>query len=258
MLRDILKPIEKELQSVNNLVEKQLIIKAGNIRSYAHLEFSYVNKTIRPALLILSARLFGCDPEEAVPLGCVFQFIYMASKVQESISEKDSDYIRGDSDPRDGSQFPVLVGDYLYGKFFSFLCKDRKISFLNHLSELICQIHEAGILKKETEGQSRSSQAFREVVRKETAELFAACCVVGASLAGASMKEQELMRRFGLNFGMAYGLLEQGFSVKYVSSYFKEALTCLSNIPDRMEKNIIEQIVHRLSASGFTARRMVI
>ena len=253
MLRNILKPIEKELLSVSNLIEKQLIIKSGNIRSLAHLEFSNLNKTIRPALVLLSARFYGRNPEEAVALACVIQFIYMASKVQSAISEKDSDHIRGNTDPRDGSQFPVLVGDYLYGKFFSFLCKDGKISFLGTLSELVCTIHEGSILKKKNEGQS-----LHEVIRKETAELFAVSCSLGASLAGASEQEQESMRRFGLNFGMAYGLLEQGDSANYVSSYFKEVLAQLANIPDRVEKTVFEQIVQRLSGSGLTVRRMVI
>lgn len=250
MLRNILKPIETELMRVNNLVEKNLIVKAGNIRSLVHLDFSNLDKTIRPALVLLSARLYGGKPEEAVTLGCVMQFIYMASRVQNSISEKDSDYIRGNTDPRDGSQFPVLAGDYLYGKFFSFLCRDGKIrSFLGILSELVCSIHEGGILKKETEGQ-----ILHEVIRKETAELFAVSCLLGASMAGASEQEQESMRRFGLNFGMAYGLLEQDQS----STYFKEAQKHLAGFPDRVEKTVFEQIIQRLSASGLTARRMVI
>jgi geranylgeranyl pyrophosphate synthase len=253
MLRNILKPIEKELLSVSNLIEKQLTIKPGNIRSLAHLEFSSLNKTIRPALVLLSARFYGLKPEEAVPLACVMQFIYMASKVQSAVSEKDSDHIRGNTDPREGSQFPVLVGDYLYGKFFSFLCKDGKISFLGTLSELVCTIHEGSILKKKNEGPYPN-----EVIRKETAELFAVSCMLGASLAGASEQEQESMRRFGLSFGMAYGLLERGDSASRVSSYFKEALEHLANLPDRVEKTVFERIVQRLSGPGLTVRRMVI
>ncbi|TEB10736.1 polyprenyl synthetase family protein [Pelotomaculum propionicicum] len=253
MLSSIIQPIEKEITAVNNQIEKHLLIKSGNLKSFAHLEFPPLNKSIRPALLILTARLFGCNPEKAVPMGCVIQFIYMASKVHAAISEKDSDYIRGNTDPRDGSQFPVLVGDYLYGKFFYFLCRDGQLNFLGTLSELVCTIHEGGILSKKSEGQDP-----REIIRKETAELFAVSCWLGASLAGATEREQESMRRFGLNFGMAYGLLEQGGPAGYVTSYCKEALAHLAGIPARADKSVFEQIVQKLSGSGLAATRMVI
>lgn len=258
MLSNILQPIEKELHSVHNLIKEQLTIKAGYVGSFAHLEFSYINKTIRPALVILSSRIYGCAPEKAAALASVFQFIYMAASVHEGIPESDSDYIRGDSDPRNGSQFPVLVGDYLYGKFFTFLCDADIINLLQPLAEIICLIHEGGILKKKVNGQSLSSQVFHEVVRKETAELFAGCCVLSARLAGAPVKAQELMERFGQNLGMAYGLLEQDSAKEYASVYLKEALNNLSLIPEKPERAVLEQLVHTISCHGLVARRMVI
>ena len=113
MLSVISQPIREELEQVHKLIKNELTIKAGYIGSFAHLEFSNINKNIRPALALLSARLYGCKPEKAVALASVFQFIYMASTIHQGITEKDSDFVRGDTDPRDGSQFPVLVGDFL-------------------------------------------------------------------------------------------------------------------------------------------------
>ncbi|MCL6634272.1 MAG: polyprenyl synthetase family protein [Peptococcaceae bacterium] len=226
--------------------------------SFAHLEFSFVNKTIRPALVILSSRIYGCDPWKATVLASVFQFIYMASSVHQGISENDSDYIRGDSDPRDGSQFPVLVGDYLYGKFFTFLCDAGIINLLHPLAEIICQIHEGGIIRKKIAGQSLSSQLYQEVVRKETAELFAGCCAMGARLTGAPEGDQKLLRRFGRNLGMAYGLLEEGAPPEYTASFLEAALENLLMLPDKPERTVLRQLVHSLSPSGLVARRMVI
>ena len=258
MLSTILQPIEKELHSVHNLIKKQFIIKAGHVGSFAHLELSFINKTIRPALVILTARIYGCDPKKTAALASVFQFIYLASKIHQGISENDSDYIRGDSDPRDGSQFPVLVGDYLYGKFFTFLCDVGIINLLQPLAEIICQIHEGGILRKKMSGSGFTSQVFQEVVRKETAELFAGCCFLTARLAGAAKYDEELLRSFGRNFGMAYGFLENGAPVEYVSSYIDEAVVNLSLLPDKPERAVLEELAHNFSGLGLPARRMVI
>jgi len=258
MLSTILQPIEKELQTVHNLIKKQFIIKAGHVGSFAHLELSFLNKMIRPALVILTARIYGCDPKKTAALASVFQFIYLASKIHQEISENDSDYIRGDSDPRDGSQFPVLVGDYLYGKFFTFLCDAGIINLLQPLAEIICQIHEGGILRKKISGTGVTSQVFREVVSKETAGLFAGCCSLTARLAGAAEDDEKLLRNFGHNLGMACGFLENGAPVEYVSSYIDEAVVSLSLLPDKPERAVLEELALNLSGLGLPARRMVI
>lgn len=247
MIADILKPIEEELQVVRKLAEKHLLVKGIHIGKLAHLELPYHKKTIRPALVILSSRIYGFFGDKAITLACVFHFIHMVTSVHQCIPEKDTDYTKEDSDPRDGSQFPVLVGDYLYGKYFSLLYKSGMINFLGPLADIICQIHEGGILASGITVKNPASESFREIVRKETAELFAGCCVMGAVLAGASKKDQEIMRRFGMNFGMASGLLERGIAVRYADEYLKEAQTALQDLPERKEKAILEQLVHALA-----------
>jgi geranylgeranyl pyrophosphate synthase len=257
MIADTLKPIEEELQAVKKLTEKHLLIKGIHIGRFAHLEFAYNEKVIKPALVILSSRIYGFYGDKAVALASVFHFIHMATRVHQSIPEKDSDYTKEDSDPRDGSQFPVLVGDYLYGKYFSLLYKSGMINFLGPLADIICLIHEGGIMESRITGNNPAPESFREIVRKQTAELFAGCCVMGAALAGASKEDQDIMRRFGMNIGMASGLLERGIDVKYADEYLEEALTALRDVPERKEKAILEQLVHCLSEKGSPVRSMI-
>lgn len=257
MQSGIFKPVREDLELVQSIIKKEFIIKAGHIDTFAHLRFSYINENIRPALVLLSSRIYGGEAVKAAALASVIQFIYMASKVHRGVSEIDSDFIRGDSDPRDGSQFPVLVGDYLYGKFFTFLCDAELISLLEPLARIICDIQEGCISKKLLTGQS-STDDILEVVRKETSGLFAGCCSFGARLAGAEEKEQEIMWQFGRNLGMAYGIIEHGMYRHYAEHHIKEALGHLAGIPNHPDKTLLESIVGSLSLSFSPARRMVI
>ena len=258
MLREIIKPIEKELHAVNNIVEKEMFIRSAHIGRYAHLRFSYNDQVIRPALVILSSRIYGYTGEKALYLACVFQFTHMASMVHRFIPEKDTDYIREDSDPRDGSQFPILVGDYLYGKGFSFLYNAGISYFMGPIAEIVCKIHEGGILKNRIKGNNPASEVYREVVRKETAELFAGCAVMGARLAGASAGQQENMRRLGINIGMASGMMERGATAKFAVVYLEEAMAVLQDIPNSEERYILEQIIRNLISHNIFKQRMVI
>lgn len=258
MLSGIFRPVREDLELVQSIIKKEFIIKAGHIDTFAHLKFSYINENIRPALVLLSSRIYGCEAGKAAALASVIQFIYMASNVHRGVSEIDSDFIRGDSDPRDGSQFPVLVGDYLYGKFFTFLCDAEIISLLEPLAQIICDIQEGCIAKKTLTGQS-SIDDLLEVVRKETSGLFAGCCSFSARLAGAKEEEQERMWQFGRNLGMAYGIMEHDMYRQYAEHYIKEALGYLAEIPDNPDKTLLESIIGSLPLSFSPNRqRMVI
>jgi geranylgeranyl pyrophosphate synthase len=258
MLSHIIEQIGRELASVHSLIEEHLKIKAGYLGAFANLELSPVNRNIRPALVILSSRIYGNVSEKAVVLASVFQFIYMAANVQRGVSETDTESFGIPDDPSVGSQFPVLVGDYLYGKFFTFLSEAGMLNLLGPIAEIICHIHEGGIIKQNLKLQSPSTKDLLEAVQKESAELFGECCSMGAQLAGAPAVDQKAMKRFGKSLGMAYGLLEEGIKLEHVTPYLIEAKEALSLIPFKPERLWFEKMVGNLSGQGLADCQMVI
>ncbi|RYD02065.1 hypothetical protein N752_26810 [Desulforamulus aquiferis] len=130
MSGDIFANIREDLQSVHKKIKGQLTIKAGHVGSYAHIEFSPMDNFIRPAVVISVAHFYNCMSAKVISLGAIVQFIFMASQVHRRIPEVTINS-KSESDPRDGTQFPVLVGDYLYGKFFTTLCSYDMNHYLN-------------------------------------------------------------------------------------------------------------------------------
>src|SRR3984957_4564063 len=53
-----------------------------------------------------------------------------------------------------------------------------------------------------------SEQAYLEVVRAKTAELFAAACRIGAVVSGRPASEEEALRTYGLNLGIAFQIVD--------------------------------------------------
>lgn len=258
MLSYIIEQIERDLACVHSLIKDHLKIKAGYLGSFANLELSPINKNIRPALVILSSRIYGTIPEKTVTLASVFQFIYMAANVQRNVSEFDTETFGVPDDPKLlGSQFPVLVGDYLYGKFFTLLAEAGMLNLLSPLAEIICHIHEGGIMKQKLKLQSPPTKALCEAIQKESAEMFGGCCSLGAQLTGAPLADQIVMKRFGQSLGMAYGLLEEGLEPE-IAPYLHKAKEELYLIPCRPERLWLEKLVCNLSGQGLAARRMVI
>lgn len=258
MLSHITEQIERELAWVNSLIESHLKIKAGSLGTFANLKLSTINQNIRPALVILSSRIYGSVTEKTVVLASVFQFIYMAASVQRSVSESDTESFGIPDDLSSGSQFPVLVGDYLYGKFFALLSEAGMLNLLSPIAEIICNIHEGGLMKQKLKLQTSSSRALHDAIQKESAELFGGCCSLGVQLAGAPAADQIAMKRFGNSFGMAYGLLEEGMKVEHVAPYLVEAKEALQLIPCRPERLWLEKLVCNISGQELANCRMVI
>jgi len=242
----ICKPITGDLEAVKIKLHKEYLIKAGHLSSFAHLEFTPLDSIIRPAMVILSGRIFDFMNKKVLALAAVVQFIYMASAVHFRVN--DNDTIK--KDPRDGSQFPVLVGDYLYGKFFTSLCDAEIVEYLRPLSQVICSIHEGGILRLKAQnsgvpgGFDKSLQ--EEIAYKETATLFETGCNIAADIAGVSQMDRNNITGFAREIGIALGLAENNAGIDDIESHLEKAGRFLDKLPRNNYHQVCRNFISQL------------
>lgn len=254
-LNKILQLIEDDLGQVKNFIEKELPADRELVKNFVGFEFSQADLIIRPALVILSSRVYGGNSNKTIALASVFQFAYMAFRTHDSIAEYHSGQ-RRDYELLDEVRFPVLLGDYLYSKSYAILIKAGITGMLQCLAEIIGQINEGGILKRRLSALKPASQIY-EIVRKESAEVFAGCCCLGARLAGAPEDGQEILRNFGRNLGMAYGLQEYDVKFEQRAVFVEEAMKYLLMLPDRPEREVLGQLVSMCYGKKVVLRRQV-
>lgn len=259
MSLSFLEAIRPELDSVDLLINKELKLKSGHASEFAHLDFNPLQRHLRPALVILTARLLNRPVcEKVISLAGIIQFIYTASLVHLGISDQDK-VDKSLVAPQDGSQFPVLVGDYLFGKFFNTLCEAEMLPFLNPLAEIICQMNEGSILRKKVERNSLSAKDwFMQIVEKETAELIAGSCRLGAELSNASPAEIARSDSFGRYLGLALGLIERGVSFDKALEYLKKALKELLGFKDVPARRVLEKFVHMLMERELIIKKIMV
>lgn len=253
--------IKNELEQVDQLINKELKLKTGHASKFAHLDLSPLEKHLRPALVILTARLFNRTAcEKVISLAGIVQFIYTASQIHLRISDIDPEAEEREFlDPRDGSQLPVLVGDYLYGKFFTTLCEAQMLPFLKPLAEIICLMNEGNVLKKKTEhSELQAKEELLDVLEMETAELMAGSCRLGAELADAHPNDVDKTDYFGRYLGMAFGLIESGVSFDKASEYLKKALNVLLTFKETPARIALENLVHMLMAKELIIEKQMV
>ena len=123
----------------------------------------------------------------------------------------ESDRRRGQSSANAlfGNQASVLVGDFLFSRSFELMVEDGSLDVLRILSRASAVIAEGEVLQLATTNNLETSEAeYLAVASSKTAALFAAACEIGAIVAGRPASDAEALRRFGLNFGVAFQIVD--------------------------------------------------
>ena len=202
LLRDDLVALEGEfgrdtISGVEAITEISEYLRAGG------------GKRIRPALLLLSAKLFDYRGRGAVRLGAVVEIIHTATLVHDDIiDEARTRRGRPSANTQWGNAKCVLAGDWLYMQAFKIAVKERNFRILDTLIELTQQMVEGELLQMEKLGQLITLEEHFDLIFRKTACLFSVCMRLGAILGGATHEQEAALGRYGHDLGMAFQIVD--------------------------------------------------
>ena len=202
LLRDDLVALEGEfgrdtVSGVHAITEIGEYLRAGG------------GKRIRPALLLLSAKLLEYQGKGAVRLGAVVEIIHTATLVHDDIiDEAKTRRGRPAANTQWGNSKCVLAGDWLYMQAFKIAVQERNFRILDTLIELTQQMVEGELLQMEKLGQLITLDEHFDLIFRKTACLFSVCMQLGAILGGATAEQEGALGRYGHDLGMAFQIVD--------------------------------------------------
>jgi len=202
LLRDDLAAIEREfgrdtVSGVTAITEIGEYLRGGG------------GKRIRPALLLLSSKLFNYEGRGAVKLGAVVEIIHTATLVHDDIiDEAKTRRGRPAANTQWGNSKCVLAGDWLYMQAFKVAVQERNFRILDALIELTQQMVEGELLQMEKLGKLISLDEHFDLIYRKTACLFSVCMRLGAILGGATPEQEDQVARYGRDLGMAFQIVD--------------------------------------------------
>lgn len=169
-------------------------------------------KRIRPALLLLSARLLDYrDGEKDVRYAAVVEFIHTATLVHDDIIDE-ARLRRGrtSANARWGNNLTVLFGDYLYTMSMGIALDEGDLTILKVLSDTTLSMIEGEIIGIEKEGVLHvTKEEALSITRRKTADLFSAACRLPAHFAPrGDLVAAERLAEYGRCLGMAFQLID--------------------------------------------------
>src|SRR5690242_21155643 len=246
LLRDDLAAIEREfgrdtVAGVEAITEIGEYLRAGG------------GKRIRPALLLLSSKLFSYDGRGAVRLGAVVEISHTATLVHDDIiDEAKTRRGRPAANTQWGNSKCVLAGDWLYMQAFKVAVQERNFRILDTLIELTQQMVEGELLQMEKLGQLISLQEHFDLIYRMTACLFSICMRLGAILGGATPEQEEQVAKYGRDLGMAFQIVDDVLDLTASEQVLGKPVAS-----DLREGKVTMAVIHALEKCTPEERKMV-
>jgi octaprenyl-diphosphate synthase len=209
-LSQIFEPIRADLEQVDREFVRHVESQVSVIPQIGRYIQTSGGKRVRPAVLLMAARLAGYQGDRAVLYAAVVEFIHTATLVHDDIID-DSALRRGRAavHSRWGNDITVLLGDYLYIKSMAMALTHDNLDLVRLLCDVTLRMIEGELyqLTKNGDADITEDEHF-EIIRRKTAYLFGGCAQIGGMLGRVSPEQEQALQEYGFNLGIAFQVVD--------------------------------------------------
>jgi octaprenyl-diphosphate synthase len=174
-------------------------------------------KRMRPALLLLVARMLGHDSDEEVTYAAVVEFIHTATLIHDDVIDHAA-LRRGQTTVNElwGNSLTVLLGDWLYTNAMKMALSHGNLEVVRELCEATLRMVEGELLSLQRLGAADLTvDEYFAIIDRKTAHLFASACTVPTLITPArpdlGMSREAAWRalqRYGRSLGTCFQLVD--------------------------------------------------
>lgn len=201
---------DSDMQSVDQLIYKQLESDVALINQLGFYIINGGGKRLRPLLSILAARSVNYQGDLHVKLAAIIEFIHTASLLHDDVVDE-STLRRGreTANALFGNSASVLVGDFLYTRSFQMMTELDNMHVLKVLADTTNVLAEGEVLQLMNCNDPETTEAnYMRVIYCKTAKLFEAATLLAGVLAQAPSEWQQALGDYGKYLGTAFQLTD--------------------------------------------------
>ena len=203
-------PVREDLTAVDALIAEKLHSRIPFINQLVRHIVTSGGKRLRPLLILLLARALGYRGKDHLLLAVIIELIHTATLLHDDVVDN-SNLRRGQKTVKYlwGNDASVLVGDFLYSRTFQMINETGSATIARVLADTTNLIAEGEVQQLSNRRQPDLGETgYMDVIRRKTASLFEASAWCSALIAGADTKTIETTRRFGMNVGIGFQLID--------------------------------------------------
>ncbi|MEE8321429.1 MAG: octaprenyl diphosphate synthase [Gammaproteobacteria bacterium] len=202
--------IKEDMDQVDTLIQQRLYSDVGLIDQLGHYIVNSGGKRLRPALLLLSAKMFSYTGNQYINLAAIIEFIHTATLLHDDVV--DASLMRrgkATANQRWGNEASVLVGDFVYSRAFQMMVDTDSMHVMQIISDATNTIAEGEVQQLVNRHDPDTTEAsYLAVIHNKTAKLFEAAAQLGAVLCNRPGQEEIAMANYGRHLGTAFQLID--------------------------------------------------
>lgn len=177
-------------------------------------------KRVRPALCLAACDLVGGDIQAALPTACAMEMIHTMSLIHDDLPAMDNDDFRRGRPTNHkvyGDDIAILSGDAMLSYSFEYVARATTGVPAERIVRVICEMGKAVGFNGLVAGQvvdikSENKEVGLDVLQfihvHKTAALLECSVVCGAIMGGASDETVEKLRKYAINIGLAFQVID--------------------------------------------------
>jgi octaprenyl-diphosphate synthase len=203
------------------LVTRELVATEEVFRTQLHSDVPFIHeagiylssgggKRMRPALLLLAAKLLDRASEEAVTYAAVVEYIHTATLIHDDIIDH-ATLRRGKQTINHlwGNNQTVLLGDWLYTNAMQMALSHGNLAVVSTLCDATLRMTEGELLSFARLGSiDLTRDEYFSIIERKTARLFAAACSIPAIMEPRDAAAERALKTFGAKLGLCFQLVD--------------------------------------------------
>ncbi|KAG2452793.1 hypothetical protein HYH02_003022 [Chlamydomonas schloesseri] len=177
-------------------------------------------KRVRPALCLAACELVGGDVQAALPAACAMEMVHTMSLIHDDLPSMDNDDFRRGRPTNHkvyGEDTAILAGDALLSYSFEHIARATKGVPAERVLRVIMELGKAvgqdglvagQVVDIQSEDKEVGLDVLKYIHEHKTAALLEASVVCGAILGGADEGTIEKLRKYSLNIGLAFQVID--------------------------------------------------
>ena len=172
--------------------------------------FAAGGKRVRPALVLLCAKMGRYDLDVLTPAAVAVELTHAATLVHDDVIDR-APLRRGRPTVAAalGDEPAIVIGDFYFAKAYEQAARTESPEVVALLANAVMEIC-AGEVRQQAIRRRYSTDVaeYMRRIESKTATLLAACCEIGALLGGLPYGHREALREYGRLLGLAFQIAD--------------------------------------------------
>ncbi|RNC29614.1 MAG: hypothetical protein AWM53_00229 [Candidatus Dichloromethanomonas elyunquensis] len=225
---------QSELYGMEVLMNEEIRFRSFRLEDLLDLRMNSLDKYLCPSVVLAVGSMMGKNSQKMINLASILQYVFLAHYIQAQVTENNpTEHIR---------QYPVLVGDFMFGQIYLKLCKPDLFPYSGQFVKLIKTINEGIILRWKLKNKNIPLKDYRMVIGKEKASLTAVAAKTAAEFSGFQEQHLKKLEEFGYNLGMAWAAWEESVYTALVQEYLIKAKIIIAELKDQLYTKPLQEL----------------